>query len=672
VHDAPLYPTTTLDQAEPNPTSSKHTVYSFLPNIAYGLGNQDPIIPNGLAVDKNVAPYITEEATQDVGIVVDPMTAFEAFQNYIADAHRVEGDGRDQLLSEAFQECHPTSDSGVYTTMVVGHLLQHKLDPRAILARQWTSGFMVPSIQSAEGSDFLICLERCMSEYPHCVSDIHQIHKKLAKPASSAAPSASFPDNTLLMLVRQLWYSAHSQGVGTESAILATLLSLSKKFTDQLCRSTLSSIVRDVTRIEHRVLTLIASVAENPELLAVAEHILACIPRERLSGWIPSVTMAYAKRICHKTDDQKRVSLVRMHVWLQILRQLDSKTPQPKELLVDAALAPLGHYAFATRTEVQERMPVLLAALLMTAFRDVSIPQISDWLTMMKPRIKRSVSSTIDDTFGLLMSHLQTKDLPHKTIVQKTIDLSTQYARPETILSILKVIHQRGLNMTDPRPIYTFVTQQLVARKRKVWATEKARQDDASRLHAYQRILDFLLPFDSIPDELVPQLEKLQAERQFQHILDRARENHALPLSYRKMKASASMEQRVGLIHQLAHRYTTDTTRSQREAWRAMYYLYRYLQRYSLPVGRLFSKAVVRISIIRPLSENRFVSARRVIWVCHLVADVEGEEVARKVEAAFWHWRGDLIRHAKTVYVGVGGNFQDKAHIGRMKNLGLI
>jgi predicted RNA binding protein YcfA (HicA-like mRNA interferase family) len=103
-----------------------------------------------------------------------------------------------------------------------------------------------------------------------------------------------------------------------------------------------------------------------------------------------------------------------------------------------------------------------------------------------------------------------------------------------------------------------------------------------------------------------------------------------------------------------------------------MYYLYKYLQTYSLPMGPLFSKAIVRISIVRPLSENQFVSARRLIWVCHVVARVEGEDVVRKLEKDFWEWRGDLIKHAKSVYVGVGGHPQDKAHIGTMKRLGLI
>jgi hypothetical protein len=665
-----------LNQAQPKPTLTKlpsyGTAYSFSPNITHELEKQYSIAPDGLLAGKSVVPHITEKATQDKGIAVDSKTAFGAFQSYIADAHELSGKERDQLLSEAFQRCCPTSDNGTYVTMVVRHLLQHELDPKAILARQWTTGFSVPSMQSAESFDFLICLERCMSQYPHCLSDIHQIHKKLVKTLSSTTPSASYPDNTLLMLVQQMWQSAHSQGLGIDGAILIALLSLSQKCSDQLCRSTLSSIFRDVARVEHRVLNLIARVAEDPELLPAAERILGCIPRERLSGWLPNITMAYTKETCHTADDKKLLRLARMHVWLKLLHRLDSKTSQSKELLVTAALASLGKHVFADRSKLQARMPTLLAASLMVTFRDIQMSQISDLLNVMRPRMNQSISHAIDDTFGLLMSHLLANNLPHKTIVQKIIDLSVQHARPETILSILKVSHQRGLSFADPSSICTFITQQLVARERKRWATEKARQDDASRLHAYQRILDFLCCFESIPADLRPQLDRLQAQRQFEHILDRAQTTHALPLACRDMKASVSMEQRVRLIHQLAHQYTTDHTRSQREAWRAMYYLYRYLRRYSLPIGPLFSKAVVRVSIIRPLSENRFVSARRVIWVCHLVASIEGEEVAKKIEAAFWHWRGDLIRHAKTVYVGVGGNIQDKAHIGRMKNMGLI
>jgi hypothetical protein len=100
-------------------------------------------------------------------------------------------------------------------------------------------------------------------------------------------------------------------------------------------------------------------------------------------------------------------------------------------------------------------------------------------------------------------------------------------------------------------------------------------------------------------------------------------------------------------------------------------YLYRHLREHALPIGPLFTKAIVRICIIRPLVEHRFVPAKRLIWVCKLVSSVEGEEVAKQIESLFWHWRGDLIRHAKTAYIGAGGDRQNKAHVGTMKKLGL-
>jgi len=72
------------------------------------------------------------------------------------------------------------------------------------------------------------------------------------------------------------------------------------------------------------------------------------------------------------------------------------------------------------------------------------------------------------------------------------------------------------------------------------------------------------------------------------------------------------------------------------------------------------------------MMEHRFVSARRLIWVCQLVARVEGEKVARQIEGAFHRWRGDLIKHAKEVHDAAGGDRGAKANVGRLKQLNLL
>jgi hypothetical protein len=203
-------------------------------------------------------------------------------------------------------------------------------------------------------------------------------------------------------------------------------------------------------------------------------------------------------------------------------------------------------------------------------------------------------------------------------------------------------------------------------------AKRSVQQHQAFALTACQRILEILGRMGVATETLLSRLQTIQAQRQFQHILDRALADNALPVPFRSLTPACPIEDRVGLIHQIAHQYSINNTRTQREIWRAIYFLYRYLQANSLPIGPVFSKAVVRSSITRPLSENHFISARRLVWVCQLVARVEGEEAAKKVESAFWYWRGDLIKHAKDVYVAAGGDRRDKAHVGTMRKLRLI
>lgn len=279
---------------------------------------------------------------------------------------------------------------------------------------------------------------------------------------------------------------------------------------------------------------------------------------------------------------------------------------------------------------------------------------------------------------GELFSHMQRASLPYEELAQIVVTFLVQQSDLRLVLRFLTVMEKRGLKIKDISTVDGLVATKLDAlRQPGNSRSEREHQDYALRLVTYQRILHVLSNIAS-PSTMRAlatkkgRLKTLQAQRQFQHILDRAHAAHVLPLAYRSISSDISPEQRTALIHQLAHQHSLDRTRSHRQVWRSLYYMYRHLQQHSLPIGPLFTKAIVRVSIVRQLSEDRFVSARRLIWVCQLVARVEGDEVAKKIENDFWHWRGDLIRHAKSVYVGVGGNGAGKAHVGTMKKLGLI
>ncbi|KAF2827405.1 hypothetical protein CC86DRAFT_290761 [Ophiobolus disseminans] len=339
----------------------------------------------------------------------------------------------------------------------------------------------------------------------------------------------------------------------------------------------------------------------------------------------------------------------------------------------------LTRFVFALDGEGEKGIRVLFKALVTCAsqtgaFQGVSLPKLSHLLLSIETATGQSGSAPVDAAFDIFLSQLRKHDVSQEGIVQSLLDLIARHAGLKFTVPFLRILRQRRLTLADPASLHQLVANELVAIRESSKVTEKARQHTAYALHICNTVSKLLSNISAIPatSTLQPQLDTLQAQRQLAHILTRAHIDHALPLAYRNVAANISVNDSVNLIHQLAHQYATNNTRTQREAWRAIYYLYRYLQQNSLPIDPLFSKAVVRASIIRPMSENRFVSARRVIWVSHLVARVEGEAVGKQIEADFWTWRGELIRHAKDVYVGVGGHRQDKAHIGTMKKLGLI
>ncbi|KAH7137982.1 hypothetical protein B0J11DRAFT_500231 [Dendryphion nanum] len=164
--------------------------------------------------------------------------------------------------------------------------------------------------------------------------------------------------------------------------------------------------------------------------------------------------------------------------------------------------------------------------------------------------------------------------------------------------------------------------------------------------------------------------ESLAYRRQFQHILARAKDAHLLPLNMQRQSFEELITSAVPILHQLAHQYSIDLTRTPKQNWRSMYYMYKYLKMNGHPIGPLFTRAVTRSLITHPLSQNNWVSSRRLVWVCDMVAKAEGEPVASKIQSVFWHWRGELISYAARRLHDVGGH--GRASVTTMKKLGLL
>ncbi|KAF2033339.1 hypothetical protein EK21DRAFT_58964, partial [Setomelanomma holmii] len=657
--------------------SSSQAAYSFAQNIA-------PIL-----TDKRSTPQsrTDSKATKedDVTHILsrdEYKACFESFKVDLASAHKVSAQTLAQCLLRALPDYRSNArNAWTFHGLLFRHLLDVGTDPIVILEGHDLSTFSVPPVYSQESIDFLRCLKELVTKYPQRHTIVHKIHVRMAENARLARISKDTEgDIRIMTLIRHLWHSASSQGLEHGSNTERLCLKLASKVGSQPYSRMLRAVLKNSTLARGHFPTFLDHIAANSGLVDAAVHLLRCLPDAQLLEWASILSLNIAKTATSNPKIAPSASRQRIYVWLQLLCKLDAGSSLPHVSAMDAALHSIARHVFAEAKEVHGRFHILMSGLLLkvaqtTAQRHIAERTIPDMLASLDHASEQYAPMSVELVVGTVVSLLQRHDLPYEPLVGIILHAFPRSSRLETLLTLLKVLDKKRLALVDTTLLQYSIDERVTALRSQSEApvlTEKRRQHYAFQLRVCQNIGSLLSRISSTPVFLLPELEALQAQRQFDHILVQAEAAHALPLVYRNVMSNLTIQTRVNLIHQLAHQYSIDNTRSQRQAWRAMYYLYKYLQRYSLPMGPLFTKALVNISLVRGLSENQFVSARRLIWVCHVVARVEGEDVARKIEKDFWEWRGDLIKHAKSVYVSVGGGRQDKAHIGTMNKLGLL
>jgi hypothetical protein len=567
----------------------------------------------------------------------------------------------------------------MFNAKAIEHLAEIEWDPAPLLSERRMSSFAVPPIYSTEGAQMLNSTGRLLSLFPHRIRQIHRLYTRLAESALEAeGPSSSSQGTTLHRLVRQLWHTAPSSRGNVEGSARELLCAVVIKAWEPTVGTLLRTILSDASKAEQHIRRLVEQASRNSGSLEAAEHVLGCIPEDRLSAWVPSITATLAKAVSKSSRNSKEAYIHQMEIWLRLVHHVDVESKVRDLSLLDNVIASLARHIFARRDPCHFQARTILTALILKTFQPSDLEHVT--VTQMSQIVQFDDNQfSLVDALGSFMSRMRNAYLPYRPLAEALIDVVASHANLALVLQLMNIMDARRLTVSDTHTLKAVIAGRIAfVRNAGDRLTAIQQEHNAFALRTCQRILEVLLRISATTttatthSDALSVLDDLQSRRQFQHILDRAADCHALPLAYRNVSADLAAEQRVDLIHQMAHQHSTDNTRSCREAGRAIYYLYRYLRQNSFSIGPLFTKAVVRVYIVRPLSENRFVSARRLIWVCHLVADVEGEDVAKKIESAFWDWRGDLIKHTKSVYVAVGGDRGSKAHVGTMKRLGLI
>ncbi|EMD68704.1 hypothetical protein COCSADRAFT_134746 [Bipolaris sorokiniana ND90Pr] len=613
------------------------------------------------------------------------LTRFDDFKSQVIYAGDLSFAERNRLLANAWKSCCPAhSDAWIYNIMVVEHVEKLGWDPSRILLEH--ESFALPPMYTSQSQNFLDCLRKSSAHFPYAAKVYHDVSMRVVELAGSATVSKnSSQDTELLSIIRLALQGAFPTDNKIEPSIAQALALVANKIQNIDIREALLSILTGTNSVQQSTIILLARAATDHKLCATLEKTLSCLPRKQLRSLIPSVTISLAIAVARETRLPHRVHGHPLRAWFKVLERLDRRSASHASSAdyLGTAFAAVNKYVFRNSNASSMRGLVLLHALTFQLTQQTLYASYRERVLQLiyAPVHTPQERPEFETLLGLVFARMQKEGLPCTPLVDLTVYTFTRHADLMSVYRILSTLKQQGFVLENASSIQSRFIKRAASLPRKTESmNEQARQHYAFALRTCQSIADLLIklvpPSSKSTASALSHTKKhllhLQARREFTAILERASANHALPQIYATTTADMPTSDRTVLIHQLAHFYSLSTTRSHRETWRSIYYLYSYLQTYSLPIGPLFTKAVVRAAIIRPMMEHRFISARRLIWVCHLVARVEGEDVAKQIESSYWRWRGELIRHAKRAHDDAGGDVKAKAMVGKMKGLGLV
>lgn len=509
----------------------------------------------------------------------------------------------------------------------------------------------------------LDCLESLSeARHVHRSSLTRRLYGRLALLATETERSTSEAyDDVLLRLIKHTGHSVVSKASKAPASVTNLLHALAANLIESADNKLLISYLAKSEHAQRAIVSTINSVAAAPERFTSAERALLHMPRSQLLALIPAITLHFAYQIKGKRSFAESSQSRSMNVWLRLLQQVEAKEGTGKTML-EAAMVPLAKaLSFYNTPAAWIPQEVLLRAMLLHQNLDVQFSS----STNKRPRFQALLAD--------VLLQIQARPSAYRSLLDTVLPLVAHHAGLGLLLRCIRTMEEHKLPLSTTMNFQALITKELEGLRSRVESSSESRlQERAFTLQACEKLVKVLSRMGHALPATMDEVVDLAGVRQFDNLLSNARANHALPIACRVATEDLPLMERVAMVHQLAYHYSQDTTRTHREVWRSIYYLYNYLASHSLPIGPLFTKAIVHASIIRPLSDKRFVSARRLIWVCHLVARVEGDEVAAQVENHFHTWRGDLIGHAKRIYIGVGGNKHGKAHVSTMKRLGLL
>ena len=630
-------------------------------------------------VEKNTQVQVRAEKLTDFAVCV------KNFKVKIKIAESLPDSKRFDFLNRAIQSCCPAGKkAGDFTLSVLQHLRRTQLSPNTIVSCLVAANVPLPDLGTPQGLELVRQLNDMAKNSAKMIRRMDRLYRILAATVTTNSTGVpSVQDKGIRMLYRAIWENAlrsRKDDQPFEILTVITLNTLGKRFSNPHMHFYLKRILNNRAHTIDQIDNLVRSSSGRRRSTIVGAPVLDCIPRELLSTAITSLPRYLIKEVDHRNERQR---FRHFESWLRVLRVLDARVATAPEnvttldLAVKSLAADGVHLLVVGRYLMYLPPELLVKALLhwlpyQESMHGIEPKQKEEFATLYRIYLRTNGKLLVsrNEMLARLLARMQQHGLPNHEMANLVIKLIYRHKGIRSVLDMLRRLKRKGVGLSDTEFLYEFLGKLERGARVAQASTSLYGHDDAFTLHASQSIRRLELDENVTDRKLDKKLVSWQSRRQFKHIIQGARNARLLPLAYRKVNVDTLMSIRADIIHQIAYQYSLERSRTSQQNWRSIYYLYKYLHDNELPVGPLFTNAVMRVCITQPLSEKRFVSARRLTWVCQMIAPVEGVEVAKKIEHIFGVWRGDLIQHAKRTLYASGG--MGKAHVSTMKKLGLL
>jgi len=390
------------------------------------------------------------------------------------------------------------------------------------------------------------------------------------------------------------------------------------------------------------------------------------LPRDRLHVWFRAVIIYLTNQ--PQTQEVKNA----LSAWLEFLRVFPNTSPNPVDWqMVYAMLARKDISPASIAVHLETLQPEALTEALLNHWipKYLPDPKTNHWGGVVALRFSHFQRTHISRMAGYknkglermlldIIVGMNERKIPTLVTTTHILELVNRFQAKVGVVEMerfLGILKERGVDQIDTKALYKIVLEKM-----------DTQPEYALRICSY--ISNSRTCYDPyFPIQML--LQGIKSRMRMRKILETAARHDHLPAVFRTGSLKNILNVRAELAHQIAYQFSLDESITSRASARFVYYFYRYLRSHHLPIGPLMTKALVRVVVTRPLSERRFASTRRYIWLRSLVSQVEGEEVAQRLDKLFWEWRGRVIAGAKRRLVETGGH--GPAHVNTVKRLGL-